>query len=162
MRMLVVSGVLLVAGVEGLALLVLGHRLVLPAAGAAVALVVLVARGLLTERRSAPAPGPQDSDRSGDLLRQWISGAETRIRWAESSRSDWDRHWRPVLARRFEISTGQRHGTDAAAYSATGRMLFGARMWKWVDPDDVVRSGDREPGPGRAVLAEILQRLEQR
>ena len=40
-------------------------------------------------------------------------------------------------------------------------MLFGAELWKWVDPNNVTRTGSREPGPGRAALEEILQKLEQ-
>jgi hypothetical protein len=41
-------------------------------------------------------------------------------------------------------------------------MLFGDELWPWVDPGNVAPAGDRGPGPGRAVLEEILYRLEQR
>jgi hypothetical protein len=34
-------------------------------------------------------------------------------------------------------------------------------MWGWVDQENIARTGGREPGPGRAALEEILQRLEQ-
>jgi hypothetical protein len=40
-------------------------------------------------------------------------------------------------------------------------MLFGAELWEWVNPNNVTRTGDRERGPGRGVLEEILRRLEQ-
>jgi hypothetical protein len=40
-------------------------------------------------------------------------------------------------------------------------MLFGAELWAWVDPNNVARTGGREPGPGRATLEEILDRLEK-
>lgn len=40
-------------------------------------------------------------------------------------------------------------------------MLFGAELWEWVNPNNVIRSGDRQPGPGRAALEEILWKLEQ-
>ena len=44
---------------------------------------------------------------------------------------------------------------------ATGRMMFGDELWQWVDPGNVSRTGRNEPAPGRAVLDEILQRLER-
>jgi hypothetical protein len=40
-------------------------------------------------------------------------------------------------------------------------MLFGTELWAWVDPQNVSRTGESEPGPGRAALDEILRRLEQ-
>ena len=40
-------------------------------------------------------------------------------------------------------------------------MLFGAELWEWVNPNNVSRTGDRQPGPGRAALEEILRKLEQ-
>jgi hypothetical protein len=66
-----------------------------------------------------------------------------------------------MLARRFAIATGQKQAKDPAAFDATGRMLFGAELWAWVDPNNVARTGGREPGPGRATLEEILDRLEK-
>jgi hypothetical protein len=40
-------------------------------------------------------------------------------------------------------------------------MLFGPQLWAWVNPNNVAQTGAREPAPGRATLAEILERLEQ-
>jgi hypothetical protein len=40
-------------------------------------------------------------------------------------------------------------------------MLFGDELWQWVNPNNITRTGDREPGPGRGVLEEILRKLEQ-
>jgi hypothetical protein len=94
-------------------------------------------------------------------LRRWLSSTQTTICWSDSTRADWDRHLRPMLARRFAIATGQRQAKDPATFSATGQMLFGAELWKWVDPNNVTRTGSREPGPGRGALEEILQKLEQ-
>jgi hypothetical protein len=59
------------------------------------------------------------------------------------------------------MATGQKQSKDRAAFQATGRMLFGAELWSWVDPQNVSRTGGDEPGPGREALDEILQRLEQ-
>jgi hypothetical protein len=66
-----------------------------------------------------------------------------------------------MLARRYEMATGQRLAKDPAAFHASGRMLFGPELWEWVNPNNVRRTGDRQPGPGRAAFEEILRRLEQ-
>jgi hypothetical protein len=159
MKKLVASSLFLVIGAELLALLLHDRRLVLWTSGAAVALVLLSVRRYL-ERDGEPI-AEADSNQLGDSLRRWVATTETLIRRSESTRADWDRHLRPMLARRFEIATGQRKAKDPAAYHAMGRILFGAELWEWVNPDNVDYAGGREPGPGRAVLQEILQRLEQ-
>jgi hypothetical protein len=90
-----------------------------------------------------------------------LSRTETLISWSESSRADWDRRLRPMLARQFELAAGQRKAKDAKAFESTGRMLFGDELWRWVDPENISRTGGQEPGPGRGTLNEILQRLER-
>ncbi len=114
--------------------------------------------------RSAAAPNANPSTTptiSADSLRRWLAATETTIRWSESTRADWDRHLRPMLARRYAIATGQRQAKDPASFQATGQMLFGAELWEWVNPNNVTRTGGRQPGPGRAALEEILRKLEQ-
>jgi hypothetical protein len=111
--------------------------------------------------RGLDADAEPDDDDLGDSLRRWLSNTETTIRWSESTRADWDRHLRPMLARRYEMTTGQRQSKDPVSFHATGRILFGPELWEWVNPNNVIRSGDRQPGPGRAALQEILQKLEQ-
>lgn len=162
MRTLVIQGVVLVAGAELLTLVLRQRQLLLWAAGIAVAALLLGARRLLGGGGTEPATDRSASDDAEKLLRHWMSGTETRIHWAEATRTDWDRHWRPILARRFEIATGQRKAKDPGAFDATGRMLFGTELWQWVDPGNIAQSGGREPGPGRTTLEEILERLEQR
>lgn len=159
MKRLVVLGVVLIVGVEALALVVRARGSVLAASGVAVALVLLSVRRALG--RGAESPAELDADDLGDSLRRWLSGTESTIRWSESSRTDWDRHLRPMLARRYEIATGQKQSKDPTAYHAVGRMLFGAELWEWVNPNNVTGTGDRSPGPGRAALGEILRKLEQ-
>jgi len=159
MKRIIALGICLVVGVELLVLLLRGHRFMLAASGIAVALVLLNARRFLG-RGMEPAAEP-DPDDLGDSLRRWLSTTATTIRWSESTRADWDRHLRPMLARRYEIATGQRLAKDPGAFHATGRMLFGAELWQWVNPNNVARTGDRQPGPGRAALEEILRKLEQ-
>jgi hypothetical protein len=102
-----------------------------------------------------------DADDLGDSLRRWLVTTETTIRWSESSRSDWDRHLRPMLARRYEMATGQRQAKDPAGFHSTGQMLFGDELWEWVNPNNVARGGDHRPGPGRAAFEEILRKLEE-
>ncbi|MBO0678528.1 hypothetical protein JRC04_13745 [Mycolicibacterium sp. S2-37] len=108
-----------------------------------------------------PAPPASEADERAAALRRWAARTETMISWSESTRADWDRRLRPMLARQFELATGQRRIRNVGAFEATGRMLFGPQLWQWVDPENVSRTGDREPGPGRAALDEILQRLER-
>jgi hypothetical protein len=66
-----------------------------------------------------------------------------------------------MLARQFELASGQRKAKDPRAFQATALMVFGPELWAWVDPDNVDRSGGLEPGPGRAVLNDVLERLER-
>ena len=159
MKRLIAMGVCLIAGLELLMLIVQDRRFVLVASGLALALVLLNVRRVVGHGNEPKTD--EDSDDLGDALRRWLSTTETTIRWSDSTRTDWDRHLRPMLARRFEIATGQRQAKDPAAFVATGRMLFGDELWEWVNPNNVARTGEREPGPGRAALERILQRLEQ-
>ncbi|MEO8814612.1 MAG: hypothetical protein ABI307_12100 [Mycobacterium sp.] len=162
MRTLATQGVLLVAGVELLAVLLHQRQLVAWAAGIVTAFLLLGIRRMFSEFDDGLAGDQEMPDEPGESLLRWRSSTESRIRWSESTRTDWDRHWRPILARNFEISTGQRRAKDSAAFHATGRALFGTDLWQWVDPGNVAPTEDPERGPGRAALEEILQRLEQR
>lgn len=159
MKRLIALGVCLIIGVELLALIVQDRRFVLIGTGIALTLVLLNVRRVLGHP-SEPEAEPEDDD-LGDSLRRWLSNTETMIRWSESSRKDWDRHLRPMLARRFEITTGQRQAKDPEAFRATGEMLFGAELWEWVNPNNVGHATASQPGPGRAALEEILGRLEK-
>lgn len=159
MRTLAVQGFLLVFGAE-LAMLLTHRDHMSWAAGLAVAVPLIGARRMLS---ATGAPAEEAViDEPAESLRRWLSGTEARIRWSETTRADWDRRWRPILARRFEVSTGQGRAKDPAAFAATGAMLFGDELWPWVDPGNVAPAGHRGPGPGRAVLEKILYRLEQR
>ena len=158
MKKLISLGVCLIVGIELLALALHDRRFVLAASGVALALVLLNVRRFLG--RGTEPPAEPDPDDLGDSLRRWLSTTETTIRWSDSTRADWDRHLRPMLARRYEMTTGQKQSKDPVSYNASGRMLFGAELWEWVNPNNV-RNGDHQPGPGRATLEEILRRLEK-
>ncbi|OBH11002.1 hypothetical protein [Mycobacterium sp. E3247] len=159
MKKTLALGVCFIVGIELLALLLPDRRLVLAASGGALALVLLTVRRVLG--RGMQPEADAEPDDLGDSLRRWLSTTETTIRWSESTRVDWDRHLRPMLARRYEMTTGQRRSKDPVAYQASGQMLFGTELWEWVNPNNVARTGDRRPGPGRAALEEILRKLEQ-
>jgi hypothetical protein len=159
MTKVVVSGVLVVLAVQIAAFVLLDRSLVGPAAGIALAVVVLAALRVVARRpdHGVSVPTPE----AAVQLQRWSARTETLICWAESSRADWDRRLRPMLARQYALAAGQRKSRDARAFEATGRMLFGEQLWQWVDPDNISVTGSTEPGPGRAVLDEILQRLER-
>jgi hypothetical protein len=160
MKKHVAAGVCLVVTVELVALVVLDRELFLVATGVIVAIVLLALRWLLAREAELDA-GVESADGPAESLRRWLSRTETLISRSDTTRRDWDRHLRPMLARQFELATGQRQARNPAAFQATGQMLFGAELWKWVDPQNVSRTGGDEPGPGRAALAEILQRMER-
>ncbi len=149
------GGLVLVVGAEVLAMVLGAHRWLLPAGGAAAALVLIAARMGL-DARSHPAEAITDD--AAESLQRWKSRTESTIQWADATRADWDRHLRPKLAAEFILATRHR---DPAALKATGRIVFGDELWRWVDPSDISRTGSREPGPGSATLEEILRRMER-
>jgi hypothetical protein len=160
MKKLVAAGVFIVVLVELVAFAVLDRELVLVVVGVMVALVLLALRLYLVHEPGYESGGELSND-PAESLRRWLSRTETLISRSETTRRDWDRHLRPMLARQFAMATGQRQARDHAAFHATGTMLFGEELWAWVDPQNVSRTGDSEPGPGRDALDEILRRLEQ-
>jgi hypothetical protein len=158
-KKLVAAGLCLVVGVQILAMMAPDRRFVLVIVGVAVAVCLLALRWYLA-RGSADEPAPGRVNDAEESLRRWLSRTETLISWSESTRSDWDRHLRPMLARQYGIATGQKQNKDRDGFQATGRMLFGDELWAWVDPDNVARTNQHVPGPGRDALDEILRRLE--
>jgi hypothetical protein len=160
MKKLVAVGVFVVVLVEVAAFAVLDRELVLVVVGVMVALVLLALRFYLVRVPGYGSDSALTND-AAESLRRWLSRTETLVSRSDSTRRDWDRHLRPMLARQFELATGQRQARNHAAFHATGTMLFGAELWAWVDPQNVSRTGEDEPGPGRDALDEILRRLEQ-
>jgi hypothetical protein len=159
-RTLVAVSIGLLVAVEVLVLRVPERELVLVAACGVGAGALLGVRWLLTrgERAGVDESRPRDPAES---LRRWLARTRTLVAWSETTRSDWDKHLRPMLARQFELAVGQRKGKDPRAFRSMAELVFGAELWTWVDPDNVSAAGGSEPGPGRAVLDEVLQRLER-
>lgn len=156
----IAAAIVLLVAAELYALARLDRDDVLLVSGLALATALVAVRwSLASAGRSARTDS--EADERAAALRRWAARTETMISWADSSRADWDRRLRPMLARQFELATGQRRARDRRAFEATGHMLFGPQLWPWVDPENVSRTGNREPGPGRAALDEILQRLER-
>ncbi|MET0476117.1 MAG: hypothetical protein ABW001_15905 [Mycobacterium sp.] len=154
------AAVVVLVGAQLLAFAHPDRRVVLWAGAAAAAAVLLTVRWFLDRDARSVIDESRARD-PAEALRRWRSKTEILIARADSSRSDWDKYLRPMLARQFELATGQRKAKDARAFHATALALFGEELWPWVDPDNVSRSrGVTEPGPGRAVLNEVLRRLE--
>ncbi len=160
MKSLLVLGVCGVLVVEASALTARHRGVVLLAAAAVAAVTMVAARWVLTREDRAGHDESKARDPAA-TLRRWLARTETLVARADTTRADWDKHLRPMLARQFELATGQRRSRDANAFHATALMLFGAELWQWVDPDAVSLTGAAEPGPGRGVLDELLQRLER-
>lgn len=160
MKVFVAAGLCVVIMAELVVLVVLDRELFLLASGLTVAIVLFTLRVLLV-RETEPDWGDASANDPAESLRRWLSRTETLISRSESTRRDWDRHLRPMLARQFELATGHRQIKDPVAFQATGQMLFGSELWRWVDPQNVSRTGGDEPGPGRDALAEILERMER-
>lgn len=157
MRAAALVGLVLVGLTETLLLLTGQGALLLPVAGTTVAVVLVAVR---LQLRSTPPPDvPSPAEDRQEALRRWRARTEILISWSEGSRADWDQHLRPVLARELAKFTTQRGGRRAQA--ATGSMLFGPQLWPWVDPSNVAFTDHTTPAPGRAVLAQILDRLER-
>jgi hypothetical protein len=150
------GALVLVVGVEVLVLVLGAHRWLMPAAGGAAALVLIAARMTLDGRTHVATEAITDD--AAESLQRWKSRTESTIQWADATRADWDRHLRPKLAAEFILATRHR---DPAALKATGRIVFGDELWRWVDPSDISRTGSREPGPGSGTLEEILRRMER-
>ena len=143
----------LVAEVVGV---LIGWRWALPAAGGAVALFAWQVRGLLAGVHR-PAQEIPASDPALESLYRWKAQTDSLLQWSDTTRGDWDRYLRPKLARDFLQATRQR---EPAAVAAAGTLLFGEDLWQWVDPDNVSSARRTDPGPGRAALDTILERLE--
>lgn len=125
----------------------------------AVALLVAVRIGLAIGHRSAAStvddPDPLPINDSS------VDRAKAMAGWADGSRVDWDRHVRPALAREFTETLRARRDPGPLNESTAGERMFGPELWPWVDPSRPFTAEPDRPGPGRAGLVRILDRLER-
>jgi hypothetical protein len=160
MKAFVACGVCGVVVVEAISLVLLNRDAAAWLSGGALAVALLAARWLLG-RPAWPVSVDAKTEDTATALSRWVERTEAQIAWSEATRADWDRRLRPMLARQFEFATRRPRARNPSAFAATGRVLFGEALWAWVDPDNISRTGTRERGPGRAVLTEIIERLER-
>ncbi|MEU1983759.1 hypothetical protein [Nocardia sp. NPDC019395] len=158
---IVVAAILAVAGFEAVAF-VRAREFMLVAAGVpvAIALCCFVWVLLRPEKKEKEfvdemANGP------AEMLHHWHARAQMLADRADGSRADWDRHLRPLLAKEFQLSAGLRVSKNRRALESAGVHLFGAELWRWVDPADSALRDQNTPAPGRAALDEILSRLQR-
>ncbi|WP_378736533.1 hypothetical protein [Nocardia brasiliensis] len=117
----------------------------------------------LLERSEARGYDEIDEIENGpaEMLRRWHARAQMLADRADGTRADWDRHLRPLLAKEFELSSGQRVAKNRRATEAAGIHLFGPELWRWVDPANSALRDQTTRAPGRAALDEILSRLQR-
>ncbi|WP_040773339.1 hypothetical protein [Nocardia pneumoniae] len=96
-----------------------------------------------------------------EMLQRWHARAQMLADRADGTRAEWDRHLRPLLAKEFELSTGQRVAKNRRAVEAAGIHQFGPELWRWVDPANSALRDQTSRAPGRAALEEILSRLQR-
>ncbi|MFD4183035.1 hypothetical protein [Rhodococcus sp. NPDC058514] len=160
MRRVAVIGIVLVAALEAVALLAGASASALIAVGMSAAVVIFAMRRTVDAVRASDGGVPAQNSQQ-EMLRRWQIRTETLVSWADGSRADWDRHLRPLLAREFVHASGPRGFREHADLESAGAVMFGADLWRWVDPAGA-RAGDPDaPGPGRGALERILTRLEQ-
>jgi hypothetical protein len=114
MKRLIALGVSVVLCAELTALSLHDRRLVLWTAGAAVLFALMNVRQVLG--RDIDPPPAETPNALEETLRSWVSRTQTMIHRSESTRADWDRHLRPMLARRFAIATGHKQAKDPEAF----------------------------------------------
>jgi hypothetical protein len=158
MKQIVVYGLCAVVAVEFVAFVLLDRNWLLAVSGVVAALVLLAARQNIGGPSGATPEPPRPSDIEASLER-WRIRTATMISRADATQREWDRHLRPLLARQFELATGQHQRTDPARFRATGEMVLGPRLWALVDPDNIAGTDAERPGPGRSAFEEILERL---
>lgn len=116
---------------------------------------------LLRPEKRKKEPADDMENGPAEMLRHWHARAEMLVDRADGSRADWDRHLRPLLAKEFQLSAGLRVSKNRRALENAGIHLFGAELWRWVDPADSALRDQNTPAPGRAALDEILSRLQR-
>ncbi|WP_040864570.1 hypothetical protein [Nocardia exalbida] len=157
----VITGVIVVAVIE-LVAVERARELLLIVAGIPVAVAVGWLVWSLFERSEAGDDEVEDMENGpAEMLQRWHARAQMLADRADGTRADWDRHLRPLLAKEFELSSGQRVAKNRRAVEAAGIHQFGPELWRWVDPANSALRDQTSRAPGRAALDEILSRLQR-
>lgn len=162
-RMGVVITCVIVIAVIELVAVERARELLLVVAGIPVAVALAWLIWSLLERAEAGDADAMEDMENGpaEMLRRWHARAQMLADRADGSRADWDRHLRPLLAKEFELSSGQRVAKNRRAVEAAGVHQFGPELWRWVDPANSALRDQTGRAPGRAALDEILSRLQR-
>lgn len=162
-RMGVVITCVIVIAVIELVAVERARELLLVVAGIPVAVALAWLIWSLLERAEAGDADAMEDMENGpaEMLRRWHARAQMLADRADGSRADWDRHLRPLLAKEFELSSGQRVAKNRRAVEAAGIHQFGPELWRWVDPANSALRDQTGRAPGRAALDEILSRLQR-
>ncbi len=162
-RMGVVIACVIVVGVIELVAVERARGLLLVVAGIPVAVALGWLIWSLFERAEARAEDQIDDMENGpaEMLQRWHARAQMLADRADGTRADWDRHLRPLLAKEFELSSGQRVAKNRRAVETAGIHQFGPELWRWVDPANSALRDQTSRAPGRAALDEILSRLQR-
>ncbi|MBF6076208.1 hypothetical protein ACWEPH_19390 [Nocardia beijingensis] len=158
----VITCVIVIAVIE-LVAVERARELLLVVAGIPVAVALAWLIWSLLERAEAGDADAMEDMENGpaEMLRRWHARAQMLADRADGSRADWDRHLRPLLAKEFELSSGQRVAKNRRAVEAAGIHQFGPELWRWVDPANSALRDQTGRAPGRAALDEILSRLQR-
>jgi hypothetical protein len=157
----VITGVIVVAVIE-LVAVERARGLLLIVAGIPVAVALGWLVWSLFERSEAGDDEVEDMENGpAEMLQRWHARAQMLADRADGTRADWDRHLRPLLAKEFELSSGQRVAKNRRAVEAAGIHQFGPELWRWVDPANSALRDQTSRAPGRAALDEILSRLQR-
>ncbi|WP_067471209.1 hypothetical protein [Nocardia amamiensis] len=158
----VITCVIVVAVVE-LVAVQRARGLLLVVAGIPVAVALGWLVWSLLDRSGAGEEPEIDEMENGpaEMLQRWHARAQMLADRADGTRAEWDRHLRPLLAKEFELSTGQRVAKNRRAVEAAGIHQFGPELWRWVDPANSSLRDQTSRAPGRAALDEILSRLQR-
>lgn len=157
----VITGVIVVAVME-LVAVERARELLLIVAGLPVAVALGWLVWSLFERSEAGDDEVEDMENGpAEMLQRWHARAQMLADRADGTRADWDRHLRPLLAKEFELSSGQRVAKNRRAVEAAGIHQFGPELWRWVDPANSALRDQTSRAPGRAALDEILSRLQR-
>lgn len=162
-RMGVVITSVIVVGVIELAAVERARGLLLVVAGIPVAVALGWLIWSLLERAEARGEDRIDDMENGpaEMLQRWHARAQMLADRADGTRAEWDRHLRPLLAKEFELSSGQRVAKNRRAVETAGIHQFGPELWRWVDPANSALRDQTSRAPGRAALDEILSRLQR-